>query len=96
MSYPINRPIAGVFSAKGKIAVIGSYQMFTDDYFDKDENAKLFDFFIKYLMTQEVQFEKTVTDSMIQDYTYVPEIYELAEGLKSCLEAPYELPKDFT
>ena len=60
--------------------------MFTDDFFDKEENAKLFDFFMKYLLTQEVAFEKTVTDAMISDYTYVPEISELAEGLKSCLE----------
>lgn len=96
LSYPINRPIAGVFQSRGKIAVIGSYQMFTDDYFDKEENAKLFDFFIKFLMTQEVHFDKNITDSMIQDYTYVPEITELAEGLKSCLEQPQELPKDFT
>jgi intraflagellar transport protein 52 len=51
LSYPINRPIAGVFQSRGKIAVVGSYQMFTDDYFDQEENAKLFDFFLKFLLT---------------------------------------------
>lgn len=86
LSYPINRPIAGLYSDKGKLAVVGSYMMFTDDYFDKEENSKLFDFFVKYLMTEEVQLDKTVADNGIQDYTYVPEITELSENLKSCLE----------
>lgn len=60
--------------------------MFTDEYFDKEENFKLFDFFMKFLTSHEVQFEKNNTDNIIQDYTYVPEITELAENLKSCLE----------
>lgn len=70
--------------------------MFTDDYFDKEENTKLFEFFLKFLLTSEVELEKTNNDHGIQDYTYVPEISELAENLKSCLEQPQELPKDFT
>jgi hypothetical protein len=30
--------------------------------------------------------DKGGTEHSIQDYTYVPEIIELAENLKSCLE----------
>lgn len=65
MSYPIKRPISGVYSDKGKLAVVGSYNMFTDDYFDKEENSKLFDFFMKFLLTDEVCFEKNATDNII-------------------------------
>jgi len=65
LSYPIKRPIAGVYSDKGKLAVIGSYNMFTDEYFDKEENSKLFDFFMKFLLTNEVSFEKNATDNII-------------------------------
>ena len=32
--------------------------MFTDEYFDKEENTKLFDFFMKFLLTSEVELEK--------------------------------------
>jgi intraflagellar transport protein 52 len=96
LSYPINRPIAGVLQARGKLAVCGSFMVFSDEYFDKEENTKLFEFFIKFLLTSEVELEKTNNDQGIQDYTYVPEISELAENLKSCLEQPHELPKDFT
>jgi len=32
--------------------------MFADEYFDKEENTKLLDFFIKFLLTSEVELEK--------------------------------------
>jgi len=32
---------------------MGSYQMFTDDYFDKEENSKIFQFLIKFLLSNE-------------------------------------------
>jgi intraflagellar transport protein 52 len=86
LSYPINRPLMGVCQNKGKLAVIGSYQIFTDDYFEKEDNQKLFDFLLKFLLTNEVHLDKGGTEHSIQDYTYVPEIIELAENLKSCLE----------
>ena len=59
LSYPINRPLGCVFKEKGRLAVVGSYQIFTDDYFDKEENARLFDFFLKFLLGNEVYLEKT-------------------------------------
>lgn len=31
--------------------------MFTDEYFEKEDNQKLFDFYIKYFLTKEVEFE---------------------------------------
>ena len=70
--------------------------MFNDYYFEKEENQKIFDFLLKFLLTNEVQLDKNQNEQNIQDYTYVPEIIELAENLKSCLEQPEELPKDFT
>lgn len=51
---------------------------------------------MRFLLGTDVQLEKHYQDNCIQDYTYVPEIAELAENLKSCLEQPQEMPKDFT
>jgi intraflagellar transport protein 52 len=31
--------------------------MFTDEYFEKEDNSKIFDFFIKFFMTNEVELE---------------------------------------
>lgn len=36
---------------KGKIIVIGSVQMFSDQYIEKEENGKLFDVLIQLLTT---------------------------------------------
>ena len=58
LTYPCNRPITAVYQHKngGKLLVCGSISMFTDDYFDNEENAKLMDFFLKFFLTEEVQF----------------------------------------
>ncbi len=36
---------------------MGSTEMFTDEYFEKENNSKLFDFFIKFFLSKEVEFE---------------------------------------
>lgn len=57
LSYPSGRALSAVCqTGKGKLAVMGSYEIFSDEYFDKEENAKLFDFFLKYFLTDEVEF----------------------------------------
>ena len=57
LSYPINRPIMGAYQSRGKLAVIGSYKMFHDDYFEKEENQKIFEFLIRFLLSNEVQLD---------------------------------------
>ena len=44
VSLPVNRPVCAFHTAKrgqGKLAVIGSVHMFSDQYFDKEENSKV-------------------------------------------------------
>ncbi|KAK3710183.1 hypothetical protein QZH41_010581 [Actinostola sp. cb2023] len=44
VSFPLNRPVCGFHSSKntkGKLAVLGSVHMFTDQYLDKEENTKV-------------------------------------------------------
>jgi len=97
LSYPSNRPIGAVFTHEngkgGKIAVIGSYTMFTDEYFEKEENEKLFDFVMKFLLTQEVQIEvKKQDEEFGHDYANIPDIGEISDSLKSCLQESEDLP----
>lgn len=33
---------------------MGSYEMFTDEYFEKEDNAKIFDFLIKLFFSKNV------------------------------------------
>ena len=41
ISYPSNRPVSAIYvtkNGKGKLGVIGSYEMFSDEYFEKEDN----------------------------------------------------------
>ena len=54
---------------------------------------------MKFFFTNEVEIEKKITQSTSSsdnDYTYAPDIAELSEKLKSCLQESEELPRDFT
>lgn len=52
---------------------------------------------MKFFFTKEVELEKKATNaSNDNDYTYAPDIAELSEKLKSCLQESEELPRDFT
>jgi intraflagellar transport protein 52 len=50
LSYPINRPVCAVYQEKngGKLVVMGSTDIFTDEYFDKEENQKIFVYYKNY------------------------------------------------
>jgi intraflagellar transport protein 52 len=94
----LNSPTA--IDGKGKIAVIGSVEIFNDEYFEKEENCKLFEFLMKFFFTKEVELEKKGAQASAaaadNDYTYAPDVAELSEKLKSCLQESEELPRDFT
>jgi intraflagellar transport protein 52 len=61
LTYPSNRPIAAIHENKsgGKLLVAGSIEMFLDDFYENEENAKIMEFMIKFFLTEEVQFEFT-------------------------------------
>ena len=58
LTYPSNRPITAVHMGKGggKLLVSGSIEMFSDDYFELEQNQKFMDFFLKFFLGDEVEF----------------------------------------
>lgn len=56
-----------------------------DDYFDLEENNKIFDFLLKFLLTDEVQFEFSREEDK-SNALVVPDIAGLADGIKSCFQ----------
>ena len=60
MSYPQNKTIMSCCTVdnshtsnkNGKIMVLGSYEMFTDEYFEKEDNSKIFEVILKYLLNE--------------------------------------------
>ena len=64
ISFPLNRPIGGVYeveksqqsseaSQAGRVVLLGSVELFGDEYIDKEENGKMADVLIKYMMHED-------------------------------------------
>jgi hypothetical protein len=43
-----------------------------------------------------MEFQYHPNRNKVNSYNFVPDISEMAENLKSCLQGSHDLPKDFT
>jgi len=89
LCYPSNRPICTIYHSKkgkGKIIVFGSMEIFTDDYFDKENNSKILDFVFKYLLTDEVELDFSFQEPIKKEYDKTPDISEISNKLMSCIQ----------
>ncbi len=66
--------------------VVGSTEIFGDEYLDKEENSKMLEFFLKTLVGEGVELEFGKDVGEMGEYQYVPDIERLADKLKSCLQ----------
>ncbi|VBB29358.1 unnamed protein product [Acanthocheilonema viteae] len=92
--YPNNRPICAFHQTEkgGKLIVIGSVHIFTDQYFEKEDNNKIWDVIMKYVTDG---FALNVVDSKepdLMDTHPIPDHIYLSEKIKVCLqEGEYEM-----
>ena len=106
ISYPMNRPLAAMWEAdtvaeagaqRGRLVVVGSVELFGDDWLDKEENSKLCDVLISWLLGElDLDMASDRQDADISDYTPVPNVESLSQSLKPCLQGMDDLPRDFT
>jgi intraflagellar transport protein 52 len=106
ISYPMNRPLAAIWESetvaevgaqRGRIVVIGSVEIFGDDWIDKEENSKLCDTLFGWLLSEvDLDMSSDRLDADSTEFTPVPHIEALSLNLKPCLQGMDELPKDFT
>uniref|UniRef100_A0A8C5WMI3 Intraflagellar transport 52 n=1 Tax=Leptobrachium leishanense TaxID=445787 RepID=A0A8C5WMI3_9ANUR len=96
--FPLNRPILGFYQSKGgKLAVLGSCHMFSDQYLDKEENAKILDVLMQWLTTNDIRLNQIdAEDPEISDYTMLPDTSKLSQRVRVCLQEGDENPRDFT
>lgn len=98
--YPLNRPVCAFSQPKGikgKIIVVGSVSMFSDQYLEKEENSKILDALITLLTTDDIKLNQIDAENPeISDYNLLPNIGTMAEQPKSCLQETEELPRDIT
>jgi len=84
----------------GRMVVVGSVEIFADDFLDKEENGNLADLLLKYVLNQDnISFQRGSGgghEPEIDERKRVPDIEALAERLKPCLQEAEPLPQDFT
>ena len=99
IAYPMNRPLCAVTtsrSTRGKLCVFGSMNFFNNNYIDKEENMKVIDGIIKWLLG--INNADIATPSKyvkINDYIYIPNIISISDKVKSCLDEAKEPPANF-
>ncbi|XP_052258135.1 intraflagellar transport protein 52 homolog [Dreissena polymorpha] len=99
VSFPLNRPVCAMYSHKGsgKLVVLGSAHMFSDQYIDKEENSKILDVLLQFLTTDDIKFNVIDADAPeISDYNMLPDVAKISEHLKTCLQESDDIPRDIT
>ena len=87
ISYPTNRPLAACWSkGKGKLMVVGSIKLFEDEFIEEEDNFKIQEGAVKWLLEGEADLEGAVKDiPELAEYHRVPDITSMADRLRSCL-----------
>ena len=105
LAYPLNRPVCAVYEQEqkgggrpGRLMVVSSLQMFEDKWYGEEENAKLSEVLLWWLLYHP-SVKLNLIDAEepeISDYLHLPDVESLAERLRVCLESPEDLPRDST
>lgn len=105
---PPSRPLAALWAGnpskgegRGKVCVLGSGRMADDEWLDKEDNAKVLDFFLRWLSpgSDLSLYALDAEEPDVSEYDSLPDVAALAERPKACLvdgSGTADLPKDFT
>lgn len=99
ISFPLNRPVCALATeGPGRVCVLGSSRIFEDGWLDKEENAKLADVIVKWLLRQDqVELDPLDSDEVEgAELDHAPDTESLAQRVRSCLEESEEVSRDFT
>ena len=108
MAVPAQRPTAALWAGgggegegRGKVCVLGSGRMADDEWLDREDNAKVLDFFLRWLSPgSDLQlYALDAEEPDVSEYDQLPDVAALAERPKACLQdgaGGADLPKDFT
>uniref|UniRef100_A0A914LB86 Uncharacterized protein n=1 Tax=Meloidogyne incognita TaxID=6306 RepID=A0A914LB86_MELIC len=88
--YPVLRPVCAFHQLKtengnGRLAVCGSVRMFVDEYFNKEDNSKIFDVILKFLSGSLELNQIDANEPNIFDEQPIPDNMQLSCKLKLCL-----------
>jgi intraflagellar transport protein 52 len=100
-SYPVDCPIAAAWEGDkvgsrpaGKLVVLGSADIFSDSWIEKEENNQLCEVILRFLLHQNVSFDPSIGRADFEERETVPCISTLANIVKSCIHNEEPLPQD--
>lgn len=72
----------------GRLAVLGSAQIFDDKWIDKEDNSKIMDFLFRWLKPEsKMKLDMQDADEpIIGDIKHLPDVESLADRPKCCLQ----------
>ncbi|CAM9488844.1 unnamed protein product, partial [Phaeothamnion confervicola] len=80
----------------GRLLVVGSTEMFGDEWLEKEENSRLGDVLVRWLLGDGgVRLERQ-REYDVAEPARAPSVEALADRLRSCLQDTEELPRNFT
>mmetsp|Transcript_23305 Transcript_23305/g.49412 ORF Transcript_23305/g.49412 Transcript_23305/m.49412 type:complete len:436 (+) Transcript_23305:580-1887(+) len=107
-SYPVDCPLAAAWESDnimgrshndkkrpGRLIVVGSSDIFADDWLDKEENGKLCDVFFRFLLGENIEFDSSQGRSDFEEKECVPDISSLANLVKSCIQENEPRTRDY-
>ena len=106
-SFPVDCPVAAAWegekvsdnasgkSKQGRMIVVGSADIFSDDWIEKEENVHLSDVLFRFLLHRNVSFDPSIGRSDFEERETVPDISSLANLVKSCIQEEDPLPQDY-
>jgi len=82
-SYQVDCPIAAALESvddnhdgqQGRVIVVGSSDMFADEWIEKEENSQLCNVLFRFLLSQDVSFDPSMGRSDFEEIECVPDIY---------------------
>lgn len=98
--FPVNSYVfAHAPVGEGNVFVLGSWQAFSDSYFDLEENSKILDFIVTFMKRDKAQRPFQPDKDLVVDQssgrTSVPNIEALSEKLKSCIQESSDISHNF-
>ena len=78
--------------------MLGSGAMADDEWLDREDNAKVLDFFLRWLCPDSslALYQLDAEEPDVSEYARAPDTEALAERPRACLRETEDLPKDFS
>lgn len=95
--YPANAAVMAVHNhtAGGKLFVMGSWQLLSDNYIDKEENGKIIDFILKVITENSFEVDTDLVVSDFETRKTVPNVEAMSERLKCAIQESSDISTNF-